>query len=536
MSTSAGITLNTTTGRVSVAQGTTPGSYTLVYQLCTTLGTPTTCTTSFASITVSPAITASPDAGTASAGVGGTAVANVRTNDLVNGQPATSANSSLSLVSSSAGITLNTTTGSVSVAQGTAPGSYTLVYQLCTTLGSPTTCTTSYAAVVVTPAITASPDAGTASAGVGGTAVADVRTNDLANGLAATSANSSLSLVSTSAGITLNTTTGSVSVAQGTTPGSYTLVYQLCTTLGTPTTCNTSFASITVSPAITASPDAGTASAGVGGTAVADVRTNDVVNGLTATSANSSLSLVSSSAGITLNTTTGSVSVAQGTAPGSYTLVYQLCTTLGSPTTCTTSFASITVSPAITASPDAGTASAGVGGTAVADVRTNDVVNGQPATSANSSLSLVSTSAGITLNTTTGSVSVAQGTAPGSYTLVYQLCTTLGSPTTCTTSFASITVSPAITASPDAGTASAGVGGTAVADVRTNDLANGQPLPQPTPFKSGEQLSGHHPEHHHGFGERSPGHGSGQLHTGLPVVYHPGNPHHLHHLLCQHHR
>ncbi len=451
----SGITLNTTTGSVSVAQGTTPGSYTLAYQICDKLTTPT-CATGIISITVTAAITASPDAGTASAGMGGTAVANVRANDLANGLTATSANSSLSLVSTSAGITLNTTTGSVSVAQGTTPGSYTLVYQLCTTLGSPTTCTTSFASITVRPAITASPDAGTASAGVGGTAVADVRTNDIVNGQPATSANSSLSLVSSSAGITLNTTTGSVSVAQGTAPGSYTLVYQLCTTLGSPTTCTTSFASITVSPAITASPDAGTASAGVGGTAVANVRANDLANGQPATSANSSLSLVSSSAGITLNTTTGSVSVAQGTAPGSYTLVYQLCTTLGTPTTCTTSFASITVSPAITASPDAGTASAGVGGTAVADVRTNDLANGQPATSANSSLSLVSSSAGITLNTTTGSVSVAQGTAPGSYTLVYQLCTTLGTPTTCTTSFASITVSPAITASPDAGTASAG--------------------------------------------------------------------------------
>ncbi len=324
---------------------------------------------------------------------------------------------------------------------------------MCTTLGTPTTCTTSFASITVSPAITASPDAGTASAGVGGTAVADVRTNDLANGLTATSANSSLSLVSSSAGITLNTTTGSVSVAQGTAPGSYTLVYQLCTTLGSPTTCTTSFASITVSPAITASPDAGTASAGVGGTAVADVRANDVVNGQPATSANSSLSLVSTSAGITLNTTTGSVSVAQGTAPGSYTLVYQLCTTLGSPTTCTTSFASITVSPAITASPDAGTASAGTGGTAVADVVANDIVNGVAAslgTGGNATIVAVGTyPSGITLNTTTGSVSVAQGTAPGSYTLIYQLCDKLTSPT-CATAAIAVTVTPvAPIATPD---------------------------------------------------------------------------------------
>ena len=88
--------------------------------------------------------------------------------------------------------------------------------------------------------------------------------------------------------------------------------------------------------------------------AVADVRANDIVNGLAAVSGNSSLSLVSSSAGITLNTSTGSVSVAQGTTPGSYTLVYQLCTTQGSPTTCTTSFATITVSPPLRPPPTRG--------------------------------------------------------------------------------------------------------------------------------------------------------------------------------------
>ncbi|GAB3491443.1 hypothetical protein GCM10027341_04400 [Spirosoma knui] len=469
-----GITLNPTTGSVSVAVGTTPGSYTVGYQLCDRL-TPATCATATVTITVTPTITAAPDAGTASAGTGGTAVANVRANDVVNGLPATSTNSSLSLVSSgSPGITLDPTTGSVSVAQGTTPGSYSLVYSLCSTLGT-TTCTTGLVTITVTASVTASPDAGTASAGTGGTAVANVRANDVVNGQPATSANSSLSLVSSgSPGITLDPATGSVSVAVGTTPGSYSLVYSLCSTLGT-TTCTTGLVTITVTASVTAAPDAGTVSAGTGGTAVANVRANDVVNGQPATSANSSLSLVSSgSPGITLNTTTGSVSVAVGTTPGSYSLVYSLCSTLGT-TTCTTGVVTITVTASVTASPDAGTVSAGTGGTAVANVRANDIVNGQPATSANSSLSLVSSgSPGITLNTITGSVSVAQGTTPGSYSLVYSLCSTLGS-TTCTTGLVTITVTPSVTAAPDAGTVSAGTGGTTVANVRANDVVNGLP-------------------------------------------------------------
>ena len=470
-----GITLNTTTGSVSVAQGTAPGSYTLTYQLCDKL-TPTTCTTGLATITVTASVTAGPDSGTASAGTGGNAVADVRTNDLVNGVTSTSVNSTLSLVSTSAGITLNTTTGSVSVAQGTAPGSYTLAYQLCDKL-TPTTCTTGLATITVTASVTAGPDSGTVSAGTGGNAVADVRTNDLVNGVAPALGNSILYLVnSQDPGISLNTTTGSVSVAIGTTPGSYTLVYQLCDNLTSPT-CTTALVTITVTPSIAAAPDAGTASAGTGGVAVANVRTNDLVNGALPTTANSSLSLVSTSAGITLNTTTGSVSVAQGTVPGNYTLVYQLCSTLGS-TTCTTSFASVTVTPSVTASPDAGTVSSGTGGTAVPNVAANDVVNGLPVTlggSGNATLASVGTYPnGITLNTTTGSVSVAQGTTPGSYTLVYQLCDRLTTPT-CTTGLATISVTPSIAANTDSGTASAGTGGIAVTDVRINDVVNGQP-------------------------------------------------------------
>src|SRR5205085_2051900 len=116
----SGITLNASTGSVNVAVGTTPGNYTVVYQICDQL-TPATCATTTVAITITPSITATNDAGTVSSGTGGIAITNVRANDLVNGLPATTANSSLSLVStSSASLVFNTTTGSVSVAQGTA--------------------------------------------------------------------------------------------------------------------------------------------------------------------------------------------------------------------------------------------------------------------------------------------------------------------------------------------------------------------------------------------------------------------------------
>ncbi|WP_461084716.1 Ig-like domain-containing protein [Spirosoma flavus] len=478
-----GITLNAATGSISVAQGTAPGTYTVGYQICDRLATPT-CATTSVSITVTPSVVANPDAGTVSAGTGGTAVANVAANDVVNGVPATLSgpgNATLTTIGTyPSGISLNTATGSVSIAQGTAPGSYTIAYQICDRLTTPT-CATTSVTITVTPSVVANPDAGTISSGTGGTAVANVATNDVVNGVPATltgPGNATLSVVGTyPSGITLNTTTGSVSVAAGTTPNTYTVAYQVCDRLATPT-CATTSVTITVTPSVTASPDAGTVSAGTGGTAVANVRANDLVNSLPATSANSSISLVSTnSAGISLNTSTGSVSVAQGTAPGSYSLVYSLCSTVGT-TTCTTGVVNVTVTPSVIANPDAGTVSAGTGGTAVANVAANDVVNGVPATltgPGNATLTTIGTyPPGITLNTATGSISVAQGTVPGTYSVGYQICDRLTTPT-CATTSVTITVTPSVVANPDAGTASAGTGGTAVANVAANDFVNGLP-------------------------------------------------------------
>ncbi|GAB3991969.1 hypothetical protein GCM10028807_23780 [Spirosoma daeguense] len=471
----AGITLNSTTGSISVAVGTTPGNYTVVYQLCDQL-TPVTCATTTVAITVTPSITAVTDAGVVSAGTGGTAVANVRANDVVNGLPASTTNSSLSLVSSSsASLVFNTSTGSVSVAQGTPPGTYSLVYSLCSTFGT-VTCTTGIANVTVTANSSPVADVGTVSAGTGGTVVSNVAANDFVNGVAANLVtNATLAAVGTyPPGITLNTTTGSISVAVGTTPDSYTVVYQLCDRL-TPVTCATTTVSITVTPSAVANPDAGTVSAGTGGTAIANVAANDVVNGLPASTTNSSLSLVSSSsASLTFNATTGSVSVAQGTPPGAYSLVYSLCSTVGT-TTCTTGVVNVTVTPSVVANPDAGTVSAGTGGTAIANVAANDIVNGVPANlPTNATITAGTYPAGISLNTSTGSVSVAIGTTPGIYTITYQICDRLTTPTCATTSVA-ITVTPNVVTNPDAGTVSAGTGGTAVANVRANDVVNGLP-------------------------------------------------------------
>jgi uncharacterized repeat protein (TIGR01451 family)/gliding motility-associated-like protein len=64
---------------------------------------------------------------------GGVVISNVLSNDLYNGSPVSQSSISLSLLipASNSGVSLNTSTGAVSVAAGTPSGTYSLVYQIC---------------------------------------------------------------------------------------------------------------------------------------------------------------------------------------------------------------------------------------------------------------------------------------------------------------------------------------------------------------------------------------------------------------------
>ncbi|WP_162253735.1 DUF11 domain-containing protein, partial [Lysobacter sp. Root690] len=225
-------------------------------------------------------IVAIDDSGAVTSGAsGGTAVANVLVNDTLNGQPATTATVTISQVSTSnPNVTIDPATGAVNVAAGTAAGNYTLRYRICET-ADPTNCTEADVDVQVgAAAILAVDDTGTPVNGsAGGTAVPDVRANDLLNGAPVVAADVVLTQVSTTnPGVTLNTATGAVTVAPGTPAGTYTLVYRLCELLN-PTNCDDATVTVTVNAApIVATDDTGTPVNGrTGGTVVPDVRVND---------------------------------------------------------------------------------------------------------------------------------------------------------------------------------------------------------------------------------------------------------------------
>ena len=482
--TNPNVTLNPATGAVVVAAGTPAGTYTLEYRICEQLN-PTNCDTAEVDVTVGAAlIDAVDDGGTVANGAaGGTAVANVLTNDTLGGVAATLANVTLSQVSTdNPNVTLNPATGAVSVAAGTPAGTYTVVYQICEIL-NPTNCDAADVVVTVgAAAIDAVDDSGSVANGAaGGTAVADVLVNDTLGGAAATLANVTLTQVSTdNPNVTLNATTGAVEVAAGTAAGIYTVEYRICEQLN-PTNCDTAEVEVTVAAAaLAADDDSGTVADGAaGGTAVTNVLANDTVGGAPATLANVTLTQVSTdNTNVTLNTATGAVAVAPGTPAGTYTVVYRICEQLN-PTSCTTAEVEVTVGEAaIAALDDNGTVANGAaGGTAVANVLVNDTVGAAAATLANVTLTQVSTdNPNVTLNPATGAVVVAAGTPAGTYTVEYRICEQLN-PATCDTAEVEVTVGAAlIEANDDAGTVANGAaGGTAVANVLVNDTLGGDP-------------------------------------------------------------
>src|SRR5690606_29079281 len=118
--------------------------------------------------------------------------------------------------------TLDTATGSVSVAASTPAGNYAIVYRICETL-SPANCDQATVSVQVgAGAITAADDnAGPVDTAHAVTGAVNVLTNDNVVGAAATVANVNVSAVGTlPAGFSL-TMQGAVDIAQGTSSGAY---------------------------------------------------------------------------------------------------------------------------------------------------------------------------------------------------------------------------------------------------------------------------------------------------------------------------
>ena len=293
-------------------------------------------------------LTTSDDAGQVQAGVGGTAIANVRGNDYVDGGMA---NATVAATGTwPPGIALDPATGAVTVAPGVAAAAYDMDYELCDTRTTPASCSPAKVQVVVTSAV-AKPieptDNAVAVSKTGATATVDLLANDSFDGSAATPGNTDVSPQGVwPPGITLDPATGVATVDPAVAAaGNYDLSYRLCEK-GSTTNCKN--AKLTVSVVngavnpITATPDAATVPPGASGEVIASLRGNDTLGSGSATTGNTGITPLGWPAAFTL-TPGGGVSVAPGTPAGTYVLPYRLCET-AAPGNCVETSATVTLS------------------------------------------------------------------------------------------------------------------------------------------------------------------------------------------------
>lgn len=327
-----GIKLDSSTGKISVAPGMLPGVYPVRYQLCDRFVPTPNCAIVEDTIFVRLQISPDPESGKVVPSRGGIAIHNVITNDSIHGYPASVGDSGNSVITQygvwPTGVTLNPSTGAISVVPRMTPSTILVTYQLCDKL-TPANCAKVTDTVKVISEIRPIPDTGIVSTIEGGIAIASVLANDSTNGFSSLFVNSTISQFGAwPSGIALNPFTAEVNVAGGTSPGMYSMTYKLCDRLSIQNCSNASIF-IRVVASIESKPDTGFVFSTKGGIAIPNVTANDSVTEVPVVLGPNGNASISQSGmwpkSITLNPLTGEVKVASGTLPGSYALIYLLC-------------------------------------------------------------------------------------------------------------------------------------------------------------------------------------------------------------------
>ena len=429
-------------------------------------------------------IKAESDTFTVTHGAVATTTANsVLTNDKVGTQTATTGTVSMTVVTPATGVagsatpTLNSD-GTITVPAGTKSGTYTIGYKICTKVVSVTACDTATATIVVgAPEIKANSDTRTVTNGVAGGTISSVLTNDSYNGVTNPSTNSiTLSWGTLPAGVVTTTTVGELKVNAGTASGTHQIPYTICDRVNSATNCSTATLTLVIgAPAITANSDTFTVTNGANGGYAGNVLTNDEYNGTTNLVGNASVTLTWLTVPTGIQThTNGDLTVALGTASGTYAVTYKLCENLNG-SNCSIATATIVVGQAtLTAVGDTFTVTNGANGGAAGNVLTNDEYNGTTNLVGNASVTLTWLTVPTGIQThTNGDLTVALGTASGTYAVTYKLCENLNG-SNCSIATATIVVGQATITAKDNNYAIANgtVGGT-TSNVLENDIYNG---------------------------------------------------------------
>ncbi|MCD8401344.1 T9SS type B sorting domain-containing protein, partial [Tenacibaculum finnmarkense] len=471
------ITMNAD-GNIIVAPGTTAGTYDYEYTICENLN-PANCKTVISTVEVVAApIEAVKDEFTSINGKDGGKTSSLLGDDTLNGQPVVIGDVNLSVAGPlPTGLTLDTLTGEIIVAAGTAAGDYNVEYTICEKL-NPANCSKVTSVVKVGKApIEAIADNFAAINGKDGGKTSSLLGDDTLNGQPVVIGDVNLSVaVPLPTGLTLDTLTGEIIVAAGTVAGDYNVEYTICEKLN-PANCSkvTSVVKVGKAP-IEAIVDNFAAINGKDGGKTSSLLGDDKLNGQPVVITDVNLSILGPlPIGLTLDALTGEIIVAAGTVAGDYNVEYTICEKLN-PRNCSTVTSKVVVEAApIEAVKDEFTSINGKEGNITTSVLENDTLNDVKVIPSEITLTVVNIAGGLTLNDD-GTVTVPPNTPAGTYQVEYSICEKLN-PTNCSTVISEVVVGvPEIEAITDIIPDVNGLlGGTTLA-LTENDTLNGVPV------------------------------------------------------------
>ncbi|KRB59177.1 gliding motility-associated C-terminal domain-containing protein [Flavobacterium sp. Root186] len=450
--------LDITTGNVNVPSGTVKGLYEIKYRICE-IGAPLNCDTASILVQVGTTIIDADDDRVENINgfIGQPNAINALDNDTLNGVQITSANFNEIIVTQElpaaplypgANVPVfSTTTGWISVPEGTPADTYYITYHICEKL-NPANCSDASIAIVVDAAPIAANDdiVNNVSSYSGASNIINAYTsNDTFNGNAI---NINLAGQITPTILVppspinggpvpeLIAATGRVNIPAGTPAGQYQIKYQLCENLN-PGHCDDAIITINViaSSIVAADDILANVNSYAGAADALNAYDNDLLNGGALDLSTITTTVISSPGSINggpiplFDTATGFVSVPAQTPAGEYKFVYEICENLNAGN-CDQAAITITViSAPIVAENDIPFASVNgfTGNPSVINALDNDTFDGVlvipsevqidvliPAIPINGSLVPV-------LNPLTGNVSVPAGTAAGNYFITYRL-------------------------------------------------------------------------------------------------------------------
>jgi len=362
-------------------------------------------------------------------------VINILENDdyLPNSNPSNLGITSLTMIGGSAlgTVSFDAETGFVTYTpvESESNSTITIIYQVCNVIPDPNVCASATVTIQVGPdmdnILDAVDDTYTVETGVSGVIPdSNVLDNDTLNGDPVLPTDVVLTSTPTDE-LTINED-GSVSVAPGTEDGTYTIDYTICEAANTDN-CDSGTVTIQVGPdmgnILDAVDDTYTVETGVSGVIPdSNVLDNDTLNGEPVLPTDVVLTSTPTEE-LTINED-GSVSVAPGTADGTYTIDYTICEAANTDN-CDSGTVTIQVGPdmdnVLDAVDDTYTVETGVSGVIPdSNVLDNDTLNGDPVLPTDVVLTSTPTDE-LTINED-GSVSVAPGTADGTYTIDYTIC------------------------------------------------------------------------------------------------------------------